>query len=729
MKILLITPPFCQLNTPYPATAFLKSWLTREGHEVRQVDSGLEVFLTLFSREGLKEVFDWPAELSPEQEADEIRRIRDLQDRYIETVDTVMAFLQGGDNGMATLLARPGYLPEGERFIHNSPETESFGALGITDLARFRGTLYLEDLGDFISRTVDEDFGFSRYAERIALSPPSFDEIAMQLEYKKSLIDDYHRAILSYHIEEFQPDLAGFSIPFPGNLIQALRGAAFIREAYPGITVCAGGGYVSTELRELKDPRLLDYFHYITLDDGEDTTTALAAQLEKRKKGEAFNPEELIRTYFKDEEGFYYSGSDKPDKTEEGGCSHKNRPAPDYSDLPLDSYLSLTDRQNPMHRLWSEGPWLKMMLAHGCYWHRCAFCDTSLDYICRYEPGSASVLVDQMEELIEKTGKRSFHFVDEAAPPKLLKDLALELIARGLAVTWWTNIRFEKQFTPDLCRLMARSGCIAVSGGLEVASDRMLDMIEKGVTVEQVVNVTRAFREAEIMVHAYLMYGFPGQDEKELMDALETIRQMFAAGLIQSAYWHQFALTAHSPAGKNPGRYGITIESPPEVEFARNDLLFKQESPDLSAYGEGLRTALFNYMNDRGLDMPLKSWFSFRTPPAGIRKKWIAGLLKEPFELDLKNSSRLVWSENPPQLEGETLIFRGNSYQELLPVPREEGLFIMELLKRASLKKSGDKGISVTEAEELAPEFGVDGKVWIEGPMFQELMDYGLLIL
>ncbi|MFQ8806691.1 MAG: hypothetical protein ACLR8Y_18375 [Alistipes indistinctus] len=70
---------------------------------------------------------------------------------------------------------------------------------------------------------------------------------------------------------------------------------------------------------------------------------------------------------------------------------------------------------NPMHRLWSDGRWNKMMLAHGCYWAKCAFCDTALDYICRYESVPAAQLVDWMEQVMGQTGSRGFSCVDEAA--------------------------------------------------------------------------------------------------------------------------------------------------------------------------------------------------------------------------------------------------------------------------------------------------------------------------
>jgi hypothetical protein len=301
---------------------------------------------------------------------------------------------------------------------------------------------------------------------------------------------------------------------------------------------------------------------------------------------------DLKRTFhLKDGAVFYNNKSKQPDyKQSELGT-------PDYSDLLLDQYISVIEITNPMHSLWSDGRWNKLTMAHGCYWGKCTFCDISLDYIKIYEPIAAKLLVDRMEEQIEQTGTTGFHFVDEAAPPALMKALALEIIKRKLSVTWWTNIRFEKNFTQDLCYLLKSSGCIAVSGGLEVASDRLLKLIDKGVTVEQVAQVTRNFTEASIMVHSYLMYGYPTQTIQETIDSLEMVRQLFEQKIIQSGFWHQFALTAHSPVGANPEEYGITPVSA-DITFANNDIDFTDSTGiDHSLFSFGLKKSLFNYMH------------------------------------------------------------------------------------------------------------------------------------
>jgi len=159
---------------------------------------------------------------------------------------------------------------------------------------------------------------------------------------------------------------------------------------------------------------------------------------------------------------------------------------------------------------------------------------------------------------------------------------------------------------------------VAVSGGLEVASDRLLTLMKKGVTVEQVARVTRAFTDAGIMVHAYLMYGFPTETTQDTVDALERVRQLFAAGCIQSAYWHRFSATAHSPIGLHPDQYGITLHPPPNITFAHNDIEFVDPTgADHDFLGAGLRKALYNYMHGVGLDADVREWFE---PRSGRRR-------------------------------------------------------------------------------------------------------------
>ncbi len=598
-----------QLNTPYPATAYLTGFLKKHGYPVVQADPAIELALQLFSTETLAQIHHQlhPQPL-PHPNAT-LSYFLENYETYLSTVEPVIEFLQGKNPSLAWRIVTRTFLPEGPRFAaaqegmspdDPDPLAWAFGALGIQDRAKFLASLYLDDLADVIRQAIDPKFELSRYGEKLAASVPTFDPLLQALSQSTTLVDQILEQIVEGHFKKHRPDAVGLTVPFPGNVYGAFRIAKKIREISPQTPIFLGGGYVNTELRQLSDPRVFDYVDFITLDDGEKPLLCLLEHLQGERP-----KTDLFRTFCRVEnQVVFVSHASLHD------IPHRDTGTPSYEGLPLDRYLSIFEMLNPTHRIWSDGRWNKLTLAHGCYWKKCSFCDTSLDYIGRYDPASADLLVDRIEEIIAETGERGFHLVDEAAPPATLRGLAERLIARNVTVTWWGNFRFEKVFTPEFAQLLARSGCVAISGGLEVASDRLLKSMNKGVTVEQVARVTRAFTDAGIMVHAYLMYGFPTQTAQETVDSLERVRQLFSMGCIQSAYWHRFSVTAHSEIGKNPERFGVRLLPEPQVTFARNDLAFEDPTGcDHDLLGEGLRKAVYNYMHGAGLEMDVRLWF------------------------------------------------------------------------------------------------------------------------
>jgi hypothetical protein len=476
------------------------------------------------------------------------------------------------------------------------------GDLGIIDKAKHYSTLYIEEIGDFIQANVDEFFSFTKYAEQIATSASSFNQVEEFLQYEPTIIEDKMLDILEERIQQYGPNLICFSIPFPGNLFAALRCSQFIKQFYPTVKIAFGGGYCNTELRSLEDPRVFEYLDFISLDDGEGPLLRLAQHIEGK-----IDINELERTFVLEKNRVVYKN-----KTPNTIFHHKDLPAPSYAGLPFDKYLSFLDVVNPMHRMWTDDRWNKLTISHGCYWKQCSFCDVNLDYIGNYQNTTAVDLVNKIEKIIKDTGITGFHFVDEAAPPKMLRALSEELIQRKLVITWWTNIRFEKTFDIELCELMAKSGCIAVTGGLEVASDRLLAKMKKGVDIAQVTQVTHNFSQQNILVHAYLMYGFPTQTEQETIDSLEVVKQLFEKNCIQSAYWHKFTTTIHSPVGQNPEEFGIKITGPSFGGFAQNDLYHEDpEGANHQIYTKGLNAALDAYLNKLGFEKDVKDWFDF----------------------------------------------------------------------------------------------------------------------
>ncbi len=498
--ILLITPPFLQPNCPYPATAYLAGYLRRSGLKAEQFDLSVKVLRELFSATTMAKIFA----SRPNIDDDNIQRMYVLRNRYIQTIDSVMSLLDGSDNTAAELICSADMLPQGERFENIGELDVLFGTMGVNDCAKFLATLYLQDISDYIRATITENFEIVRYAERISLSIPDFNIIEELLAEPTNLIEDIMLDQLRQQIELHNPRFVGFTIPFPGNLVAALRCCEFIRANYPNLKIVLGGGYPTTELRNMSSKDIFKYADYIVLDDGE---LALKRIIEGG---------ELISTYTS--EGFFDSKET---------ISHADRGCPDFDGLDNTLYFSLLESVNPMHKMWGDGRWNKMMLAHGCYWAKCAFCDTSLPYIGCYNSIDAKTTVDFIEQIIASTGSHGFHFVDEAASPKVLKELSLEILRRGIKISWWTNVRYENSFTGDLCNLMSSAGCLAISGGLEVASDRLLELMNKGISVEDAALVMRNFYNAGIMVHAYLMYGFPTQTIAETVDSLEIVRQLF----------------------------------------------------------------------------------------------------------------------------------------------------------------------------------------------------------
>jgi radical SAM superfamily enzyme YgiQ (UPF0313 family) len=613
MKILLVTPPFTQLNTPYPATPYLKRFLKARGYEVFQADIGIELINAIFSRECFQELFDSVKQVRRKISRNS-RHIINNEEKYLQTIDSVMNFLQYRDNTLAQLLCSENFLPRASRFA-SLPDMEwSFGNIGVNDKARFLATMYIEDVGDLIKEAVTPYFGFSRYAEKLGMSAHSFAPLEQALKQAANIIDDRLLKLFRNHVERYRPDVVGITIPFPGNLYAGLKCGQYLKARFPHIKVVAGGGFVNTELRGLAEPALFDYVDFVALDDGERPFLSILQFLEGEK-----SREELTRTFIRSDGEVRYVNDDR-----EQDFHHAETGCPDYSDLPLDKYLSLIEIANPMHRLWSDGCWNKLTLAHGCYWHKCSFCDTSLAYIKRFESAPASLLVDRIEQVIAQTGRRGFHFVDEAAPPAVLKEVAQELLRRKTGISWWTNIRFEDAFTDELCRLLASSGCIAATGGLEAASDRLLKLMNKGVTIRQAAKACDNFSKAGIMVHAYLMYGFPTQTKQETIDALEIVRQFFEEGLIQSAFWHLFTATVHSDVGKNPVKYHCSIVNSPVGGFARNDLAHHDERGCAHhVFADGLNKAVYNFMHGIGTDLSMQDWFNFPVPAISIKKNYV----------------------------------------------------------------------------------------------------------
>ncbi|MDF0672907.1 MAG: radical SAM protein [Nitrospira sp.] len=720
-RVLLVIPPLTQLNTPYPSTAYLTGFLQSRGIEAEQADLGIEMVLRLFSPEGLRKVFRQLHGREDSLPKEAVAMMRDEQ-TYVEMIGPVVAFLQGKTPDNAVRLIQPGLLPQGPRFRGRRKFSRS---VSVTDRAKQWATFFLEDLADLVQATITPHFALSRYAEHIGRSASSFDQIATALAEPPSLTDEWLLEAFWEHVNRVNPLLVGLSIPFPGNLYGTFLIAKMLKQHRPDLPVAIGGGYVNTELRRVTDPRVFDYVDFMTFDNGERPLLSLIEHISGLRPRRS-----LCRTMYRQNDRVVYA--DDPLSRD---VTMNDIDCPTYRGLALDRYLTILDSTNPMHRLWSEGHWNKLTVAHGCYWKQCTFCDIGLTYISRYEMTPTERLIQQIEQLVAETGRRGFHFVDEAAPPSALKSLALALLERRIGITWWGNIRFETAFSSDLCRLLSASGCIAVTAGLEAASDRLLSNMKKGITVDQTALVAAGFKKAGILIHAYLMYGCPSETIQETIDSLERVRQLVAADLLQSAFWHRFTVTAHSPVGLDPTAHGLRILGPEFRGFAENDLLHHDDRGEAPSWlGEGLRRSLLNYLERRGLDLDVRQWFDGEVPHPHVAPTWLRRVLnKRPIDDHSDLERRVVWVGGPVACESvgkkATLTITGSRQDHIISLREPEARWLEQLIRDAIPRQAFQTYPHMREAGNSFPGMLSDFNIFLRTPSWKKIRDAGLVLV
>lgn len=693
-RVLLLQPPFVQLNSPYPAPYYLRSFLESRGREVRVADHSIEVFSRVFCRSGLERIFADARESAGERLRAAARErggevLRDNLSRYlsqermwVSSIDRIVAFLRGEDREFGHLLAAAnGALPGGDRVLR---AVEAAGGCPGPDDAGLIATLMIADLADFIIFTLDPSFSLVRYAEAIASSLGRFSDVEEVLEgyilrtfYAPLLETEWERVEAEGFPTEEHPLLIACTVPFPGCLAGALVAGRSAKARFGRrVRVVLGGGYVNTELRRVRAPALFDHIDFLSYDRGYGSLEAILALRGQTPQGP------LYRTVYRSGDRRSLVGAPDAPIPEEGplqvfarvDAEAPVRTFPDYRGVDFSRYLRPVDDENPMHRLWSDGRWLKAYLAHGCYWHACAFCDVQLDYIRGYVPVDVDALFSHLTAQAALTGVRGVHLVDEAAPPEALARLAQLNRAAGLPLVFWGNIRFERAFTPDVAALLASGGVLGVSAGIEVATDRGFKRVGKGLGLEQVVRACAAFKEAGILVHAYLIFGFWDEEDREILDSAETVRQLFRAGLVDSAFWHKFVLTRRSrimreaEAGKHPGLEPMDRDQG-SWDFADNDLRFRGEGRS-DKWSSPLDALVARWMAGESLDRPVREDLPFPVPPPTIRDDLVETLL-EGYTRDRDAAREGIPS--PEDRSGRTAFFLGSDPVAEPAPPRDRG--------------------------------------------------------
>lgn len=664
MNVIVIQPPLVQLNSPYPSGAYLKSFFNKNGHNAVWHDLSVQLVHSIFSKNGLKKLFELSKENAMKiastaekngefATAKNLRRYIFQSDLWIEWIEFIMSTLCGKQNPSAHELCHrfilSPYTPRGNRMENYIENLDREPTINDT---RNIASLALEDLADYISVAFDKSFSLVRYAESIAVNETSFSQIEEKLN--SPILTTFYTEVLEAafsktSITENEKTLVCISVPFAGTFTSALFTAKYLRKKYgEKIFICFGGGFINTELREFNDSSFFKYADAISYDRGYGSYKNFFDVFPDGKISEEKQIYKM-RLFTKEKVIEPLQSSLEYEKFENEQTSLI---VPDYSETDFSIYPRVADDENPMQRLWSDGAWMKAYLAHGCYWHKCAFCDVSLDYVASYRLVQIENLFHGLKSQSEKNGIHGIHFVDEAMPPAAMLKFSKLNLKHSASFSFWGNVRFEKIYSRDIAEFLSFGGLIGVSGGIEIATGTGLDSISKGTDLDSIVSACCAFKEAGILIHAYMIYGYFGETEQDTINSMETLRQLYAAGLLDSCFWHKFVLTRHSRI-YSEWKEGLHKNLNPFAPknsgvFAKNGLHFKDEEKS-AKFGNGLYAALQSWMHGENLNVPVEKWFEFKVPRPNVPKDLISKSIEKYEERRNKewnfplNVKKLFW--------------------------------------------------------------------------------------
>nr|MDA3838111.1 B12-binding domain-containing radical SAM protein [Candidatus Delongbacteria bacterium] len=605
------------------------------------------------------------------------------------------------------------YLPLGKT-VSSALDNNEFN-IPPEDHAKYLASLFIDDIFTFYNE-LSSGYELSKYQEKLGINASTFNKIYNFVIGPEDVVTETMYSVLDeMELNDYQ--LVGISIPFPGNLAAGLKTAKYIKSKFPQIKIALGGGYVNTELRKISETRIFEFVDFISLDDGEKPLLSIIDLIENK-----ITENELCRTFILRNGKVTFI-----DNYENSTISPLELGIPSYEGLPLDKYFSLSESLNPMYKLWSVRNMNKLRLAYGCYWHKCKFCDTSLPYINKFKMMPVDILIKQIKKMIEETNVNSFHFVDEAIPPSLAVELAIRLIQENINIEWWGNIRLEKEFTEDVCKLLSHSGCIAMVAGLESGSDVTLKAMNKGINLEQAVEVCYNFSSNNVLVHTYLIYGFPGESEQDLINSAEASRQMFKAGIVDSAYWHRFSLTCHSDVYRNKEKYRIKIFNDKVNPFANNDVKYIDlDNKNIDNYSSGLKKLVYNLMLGSCLDNDIQSWFEFKVPKPSQKKNIVEHILDN-LSILVSMKKRLLWLGGNINFENDILSAEGIEELVEFELPDSLGKWLKIIIGKAAV---GNDLFTLADAEKLFPddmEFSFEDI--LNNELWEDLNNAGLILI
>ncbi|MCF6156367.1 MAG: B12-binding domain-containing radical SAM protein [Candidatus Brocadia sp.] len=514
--VVLIFPPQWTPMQPYLSIPALTAYLQNHGISVNQCDLNLDFYEKLLSRGQLQplcckleQIFQQlnkkqSLRLEEQRYFYSIYLIRSAFDEVISKIEETKDFFRSEENffDLSKLSIQKSILNTAINIVNVSCRVE----LALDELCFPIDVESFEEIAKFISR--EENNFLLRFFQK---------QIEDLLTSKKYL-------------------LAGISINDSSQLVPALTMTRWIKVHRPEIHITIGGNLLSRCIDGLRN--LPDFFRNfadsVVIFEGEKPLLKLIQTIKNGKK--LANVPNLI-----------FLDCEKVVQTEMCQPEEINRlPTPDFDGLKLDKYFA---------------PFLilPILSSRGCYWGKCTFCDHSYIYREGFQQRDAEQVANDLRTLNIKYGTRYFSFSDEALSPSASRLISAKIIESKLDVSLLAQVRLETAFSDEICSLMSQAGIKMLFIGLESASLRIQKKIRKGINFDLAPTILKRFYEAGIMVHLFVIFGFPEEtveDSEETIDfILKNKDYVFSVGA------STFAIGRHSPISQNPSKYGVTIRS------------------------------------------------------------------------------------------------------------------------------------------------------------------------
>ncbi|MDQ7822244.1 MAG: radical SAM protein [Candidatus Eremiobacteraeota bacterium] len=509
VDVLLLNPPL-SLPMPYLSIPVLASYLRSQGISVAAYDVNGEFYYRFITRENVRRGISHAAErLQVLNGREELR--------FTEMIEYISSYY---------------YLTEVEK---NLPKVTAY-------LFPFSDWKLLQQLDiDKLLMTL----ATLPYFPEILVTKPQFMYTSPYYEFSSKEImestghESFYsaavREIMEDLLSEYDPKLIGISLAFSVQALPAFLMARFIKEIRPECHLTIGGTFVSSYMRSLRDDTLFRHVDSFVLDEGEFPLV----QLLREYAGGKPDLRKVQNLIFAEKGEVIYTGPAEPFDLEKSS-------APDYGVFPLEKYT--VPREDLM---------ILFRIARGCPWQKCTFCRTDIPQCSNFQQPSPELLYEQFREVVKQTGARRYYFTSDSADPLVLEYFARRIIDDGLKIDWYCHTRVDLRLTRERCELYGKSGCTGIYLGVETFNDRILKLMNKGITSECADRVLRQV-EGALDLRLYMMVGFPGETREEALEDFRRVQEYLKLGLIKDYHFSPVQILQGSAMYRDLEKYGIT---------------------------------------------------------------------------------------------------------------------------------------------------------------------------